>query len=69
MPAELICFNRNCRARFPITEVIYNCPLCGGLLEAAEAVHEAAADVAMRKHRLADVCEWLGSIDVEKTRA
>ena len=35
MPAELICFNRNCRARFPITEVIYNCPLCGGLLEAA----------------------------------
>ena len=35
MPAELVCFNRNCRARFPITQVIYNCPLCGGLLEAA----------------------------------
>jgi threonine synthase len=34
MPAELVCFEAKCRARFPITEVIYNCPLCGGLLEA-----------------------------------
>jgi threonine synthase len=34
MPAELICFEAGCRARFPITEVIYNCPSCGGLLEA-----------------------------------
>ena len=34
MPAELICFEERCRARFPITEVIYNCPHCGGLLEA-----------------------------------
>jgi threonine synthase len=33
MPAELICFEEGCRARFPITEVIYNCPHCGGLLE------------------------------------
>jgi threonine synthase len=33
MPAELICFDGCCRARFPITEVIYNCPRCGGLLE------------------------------------
>jgi threonine synthase len=33
MPAELICFEERCRARFPITEVIYNCPRCGGLLE------------------------------------
>jgi len=33
MPAELICFEQPCRARFPITEVIYNCPHCGGLLE------------------------------------
>jgi threonine synthase len=33
MPAELICFENRCRARFPITEVIYNCPRCGGLLE------------------------------------
>src|SRR5437016_3323737 len=35
MSAELVCFNRSCRARFPITEVTYNCPLCGRLLEAA----------------------------------
>ena len=35
MPAELVCFEQRCRARFPITEVIYNCPTCGGLLEAA----------------------------------
>jgi len=33
MPAELICFEERCRARFPIAEVIYNCPHCGGLLE------------------------------------
>jgi threonine synthase len=35
MPAELVCFEERCRARYPITEVIYNCPRCGGLLEAA----------------------------------
>jgi len=34
MPAELVCFEPKCRARFAITEVIYNCPRCGGLLEA-----------------------------------
>jgi len=34
MHAELICFEERCRARFPITDVIYNCPRCGGLLEA-----------------------------------
>ena len=33
MPAELICFDERCRARFSITDVIYNCPHCGGLLE------------------------------------
>jgi threonine synthase len=33
MNAELVCFETRCRARFPITEVIYNCPRCGGLLE------------------------------------
>src|SRR6476646_10033362 len=35
MSAELVCFEERCRARFPITEVIYNCPQCGGLLEAS----------------------------------
>src|SRR5579864_900740 len=34
MPAELICFEPNCRTRFSVTEVFYNCPKCGGLLEA-----------------------------------
>ncbi|HJT89162.1 MAG TPA: threonine synthase [Bryobacteraceae bacterium] len=34
MPAELACFEQRCRARFPITEILYNCPRCGGLLEA-----------------------------------
>ena len=33
MPS-LICFEPRCRTRFPITEVLYNCPHCGGLLEA-----------------------------------
>ncbi len=33
MLAELVCFEPACRARFPITDVIYNCPRCGGLLE------------------------------------
>jgi threonine synthase len=34
MISELACFEERCRARYPITEVIYNCPQCGGLLEA-----------------------------------
>src|SRR5262245_25647522 len=33
MPAELACFKEQCRARYSVTEVIYNCPRCGGLLE------------------------------------
>ncbi|MBM3734561.1 MAG: threonine synthase [Acidobacteria bacterium] len=33
MSADLICFESACRTRYPITEVIYNCPRCGGLLE------------------------------------
>jgi threonine synthase len=35
--AELRCFNPACRARYAITEVLYNCPQCGALLEAAYA--------------------------------
>src|SRR4051812_5031659 len=33
MPAELACFTEGCRARFPIDQVLYNCPKCGGLIE------------------------------------
>jgi threonine synthase len=31
--AELVCFEASCRARYAITEVLYNCPKCGGLIE------------------------------------
>lgn len=31
--ASLRCFNEKCGARFPITDVLYNCPTCGGLIE------------------------------------
>ena len=31
--AQLICFNPACRSLYPITDVLYNCPKCGGLLE------------------------------------
>ena len=33
--ASLRCFNSSCRSSFPITAVLYNCPQCGALLEAA----------------------------------
>src|SRR5579859_5235501 len=35
MTAELICFEPSCRTRFSVTDVLYNCPKFGGLLEAA----------------------------------
>jgi threonine synthase len=35
MKSFLVCFSAACRAKYPITEVIYQCPQCGGLLEAA----------------------------------
>jgi threonine synthase len=34
MTKELVCFDRACRARYAITELLYNCRKCGGLLEA-----------------------------------
>ena len=37
MVAELVCFEERCHARYPITDVIYTCPRCGGLLEAGYA--------------------------------
>jgi threonine synthase len=41
MPAELACFNPECRTHFPVTEVIYNCPRCGGLIEAVYPAQDA----------------------------
>jgi threonine synthase len=34
MQSELVCFNSACSARYAITDVLYNCTTCGGLLEA-----------------------------------
>ncbi len=43
MPAQLACFAEGCRARYPITDVIYNCPKCGGLIEAVYDFQPAEA--------------------------
>ncbi len=37
MQAELVCFEPNCRASYPLSSVLYNCPACGGLLEVSYA--------------------------------
>jgi threonine synthase len=42
MPAELACFNERCGARFPITDVLYNCPRCGGLIETVYEKRDAS---------------------------
>ena len=49
--AELLCFNPACRARFAITEVLYNCPKCGGLIEAGYAAPDADAATLKRTFR------------------
>ncbi|HUP02783.1 MAG TPA: threonine synthase [Bryobacteraceae bacterium] len=33
MPVELACMEERCAARFPISEILYSCPRCGGLLD------------------------------------
>ena len=49
MQAELICFNPACRTRFKVTDPIYNCNVCGSLLE---AIYEpTAADPTELKTR------------------
>ncbi len=44
MSAQLACFEEKCRATYPLSDVIYNCPQCGGLLE---TVYGAVAEPAM----------------------
>ncbi|MCX6628834.1 MAG: threonine synthase [Candidatus Solibacter sp.] len=44
MPAELACIEERCHARFAITAVLYNCPRCGGLLEAVYGKPAQSAD-------------------------
>lgn len=51
MAARLVCFEEKCRAWFPITEVIYNCPKCGGLLETAYEPPEQSAPMLRRLWR------------------
>ena len=41
--AELVCFEASCRSRFTITDVIYSCPNCGGLLEVQYSGTRASA--------------------------
>jgi threonine synthase len=33
MQAHLVCFEPTCRSKFPLNEILYQCPTCGGLLE------------------------------------
>ncbi|MBN8730205.1 MAG: threonine synthase [Acidobacteria bacterium] len=56
MPSHLVCFNSNCRAQYPITEVIYNCPKCGGLLEASapESLDPARLKPLWRERRMSN---------------
>jgi threonine synthase len=51
MTAELICFNPQCRTRFPITEILYQCPVCGSLLEAHYEGRRAQPDAWKRLWR------------------
>lgn len=57
MLAELVCWERKCRARYPITDVIYTCPKCGGLLEAAYSGSPGDAEslkVVFRRRRMSN---------------
>jgi threonine synthase len=49
--AELVCFNERCRARYAITDVLYSCPRCGGLVEAGYAHEDADPDRLKRLFR------------------
>jgi len=49
--AELVCFNESCRAQHPITEVLYNCPKCGGLMEVRYAGPHMEAGALRRLFR------------------
>jgi threonine synthase len=58
MPASLVCFEPSCRTTFPITEVLYNCPVCGGLLEAiytGEALDPAHWKRVWRERRMSNL--------------
>ena len=57
MQSWLTCFNPACRARYDINDVIYNCPKCGGLLEAqydTAAIDAAALKRTWRERRMSN---------------
>ncbi len=57
MPADLVCFEPACRSRYAIAEVIYNCPRCGGLLEASypfDGIDAAALKRTWRERRMSN---------------
>ncbi len=56
MASELVCFEPRCRERFAITEAIYNCRKCGGLLEAAytNAIDPVALKRIWRERRMSN---------------
>ncbi len=43
MRSYLVCFRDSCREEYPIDSVLYECPKCGGLLEAAYCWDRTAA--------------------------
>ena len=49
--AALTCFEPSCRARYSLTEVIYECPRCGGLLEVSYDWNAAQTDLWKRVWR------------------
>ncbi len=57
MQSRLVCFNSACRAAYDITAVLYNCPECGGLLEAQYDFGKpnvGALKVAWRERRMSN---------------
>jgi threonine synthase len=51
MAGQLACFAPACRRRFAITEVLYTCPACGSLLEAAYDFSPCRAEALRRLWR------------------
>ena len=57
MSAHLACFNSSCKSTFPLDRVIYNCPECGGLLEAQydfSGLNAAAMKKTWRERRMSN---------------
>lgn len=57
MPSELHCLNPECRAVYPIDEVIYTCPRCAALLEAGDpslTLDPAATKRLWRERRMSN---------------